>query len=93
VLALARHRQTVVWIGLVFATMLAWGLSADHAFDGDTARRLATCGVLLVAFVKVRFVGLHFMELGHAPRVLRGCFDAWVIVVLVTLVALYLTGG
>jgi hypothetical protein len=93
VLDLVRHRQTLVWLGLVAATLVSWWLSAAHALDSSTARQVATCAVLVVAFAKVGLVGWHFMELGGAPRVLRGFFAAWVLVVLAVLVGLYLARG
>lgn len=90
-LELLRHRTTAVWAGLVAATLLAWWLSADHAFgDSDAARSLTTVAVLLVAFVKVRFVLRDFMELRSAPAILRRIGDAWVIGMPVALVAMYL---
>jgi hypothetical protein len=48
-----------------------------------------TAAVLAVAFVKVRLIGIHFMELGTAPRVLRGLFEGYVVVVALALFALY----
>lgn len=90
---LARHRSTAVWLALVVATLVSWLLGAHHDFGGGTARTLATTGVLIVAFVKVRFVGLDFMELRAAPLALRMCFEAWIAVVLPVLVTLYLAGS
>lgn len=84
-----RQRITVVWFGLVLATLLSWLLSSEHVFDSATARTLTTVAILGVAFVKVRYVGLDFMELRHAPRALRVVFDVWMLVVYGMLVGLY----
>ena len=46
--------------------------------------------ILLIAFVKVRFVGRYFMELRHAPLGLAAAFDAWIVVVAATLIGLFL---
>jgi hypothetical protein len=62
----------------------------EHAFDGHTARIVTTICILAVAFIKIRFVGLDFMELRHAPRLLLLIFDAWMALVFVILVAMYL---
>ena len=46
----------------------------------------------LGAFGKAWIVGREFMELRHAPLVLRAIFGGWVVVVGTTLTVLYLTG-
>ncbi len=45
--------------------------------------------MLLIAFVKARLIGLEFMELRAAPRLLRLIFEAWTVVACTTLLALY----
>jgi hypothetical protein len=42
---------------------------------------LASVLILLIAFMKVRLVGLYFMELREAPVALRGLFQGYCIVV------------
>lgn len=69
---LLRGPFAVVWLFLIAATLLSWYLGADH---GIHDHRVATAVILLVAFVKVRFVGLYFMELRDAPRRLRTLFE------------------
>jgi hypothetical protein len=46
--------------------------------------------IFVVAFVKVRFVGLYFMELRQAPVILRSLFEGWCVVVCLLLAGLYL---
>ncbi|WP_028933683.1 cytochrome C oxidase subunit IV family protein [Pseudonocardia spinosispora] len=75
---LVRSRATLVWAGLFLATLLTWWLGTDHGLTGATGRRIATGIVLVVAFAKIRFVGLDFMELRSAPRWLRTVFEGWV---------------
>jgi hypothetical protein len=89
---LLQRRATAVWVGLVLATVVAWQLSLEYAFDGATARAMTTAAILAVALVKARYVGLDFMELRHAPRVLRMIFNAWIFGVYGVLVRLYLFG-
>jgi hypothetical protein len=64
----------IAWTALVLATLASWRLGTDHGPSSDT---LAGAGVLLVGFIKVRVVGLYFMDLREAPRNLRGVFEAW----------------
>lgn len=80
-------RVAMVWAGLIGATLLSWWLGADHGIAGI---RAASVAVLVVAFVKVRFVGLHFMDLRSAPPALRGAFEAWCLTVALLVIALYL---
>jgi len=80
----ASTRVAVVWLVLLAATFLSWE-SAHSAGE----YRLASTVVLLIAFLKVRLIGLEFMELRSAPRVLRFIFEAWVVVACATLLALY----
>ena len=44
---------------------------------------------MLVAFIKVRLVGLHFMELRSAPLALRTLFEAYVVVVFTVVIVMY----
>jgi len=78
-----------IWLVLVAATLASWSLGSGHGLS-----RGATAGVavLVVAFVKVRLVGLYFMELRSAPIPLRLAFEAWVLVVGGVLIGLYLSG-
>lgn len=83
----AERRIHVVWAVLVAATVGSWFVGSGHAAAGHA---VATLAVLSIAFAKVRLVGIHFMEIGTAPRWLRAAFEGYVVVVLVALVALYL---
>lgn len=81
----APARVAVVWFVLLAATLLSWE-SARSAGD----YRLASVVVLLIAFLKARLIGLEFMELRTAPRMLRSIFEAWTVVACAALLALYL---
>jgi len=73
---LVKTSATPIWVLLVLATVYSWWVGADDSAGAD-GQQLATVSILAVAFVKVRFVGMHFMELRHAPLPLRGLFHAW----------------
>src|ERR1700753_3052176 len=70
---LLRGPFVIVWFILIGATLLVWYLGAEQGV-GDT--RLTTVLIMIVAFIKVRFVGLYFMELRDAPIPLRLIFEA-----------------
>jgi Prokaryotic Cytochrome C oxidase subunit IV len=78
---LLRTRTTAVWLLLTVATVLSWALG--------THRGLAIA-ILVIAFVKIRFVGLYFMELRGAPPALRAVSETYCLAVLLTLSAMYL---
>jgi hypothetical protein len=81
-----RKRASVVWAVLMAATCVStWMLSRD-AFTPV----IATVAVFVIATVKVRYVILDFMELRHAPLVVRVAFEAWPLLVTSLVLAYYL---
>ncbi|WP_182379347.1 cytochrome C oxidase subunit IV family protein [Nocardioides sp. WS12] len=84
---LFRSKATVVWVFLILATVLSWALGTDHGFVDD--HTTASTIIMVVAFVKVRFVGLYFMELNHAPLALRLLLEVWCLVVCLATLGFY----
>lgn len=78
---LARSRSTAIWSLLIAATLLSCWLGVHEL--GFVSGSLGGPGavILLVAFVKVRFVGRYFMELREAPTPLPVLMDAYCLVV------------
>ena len=68
-----------IWLLLMSATAGSWVLGSENQ---GTA-------LMLVAFIKVRLVGLHFMELRAAPLALRTLFEAYVVVVFTVIIVMY----
>ncbi len=85
---LLRDRTTAVWALLVALTCVSWTLG----LEAGRGVQIGTTVVLVIAFIKVRFVGLEFMELRRADRILRSLFELWVLVVGGTVIGLYLIG-
>lgn len=83
---LLRGPFAIVWLGLIGATLLSWYLGADH---GVHNHHVVTTLILIVAFVKVRFVGLYFMELRDAPRRLRALFEMHCVIVCTAMLTVY----
>ncbi len=75
-MALGRTRSTAVWLALVSATMFSWWLGTGHG-RSTGGHQLASSAIIVIAFIKVRFIGMYFMELRRAPLWLRGLFDAY----------------
>lgn len=86
---LLRTKTTLVWFVLVVATAFSWALGTNHGFS-SADHTMASVVILLVAFVKVRFIGLWFMELRHAPTVLRSLFELYCAVVAALTITLFL---
>ena len=84
---LLRTRITLVWFVLVAATAFSWEMG--HGVGLHDLRQ-ASVAIIVVAFIKVRFVILDFMEIRHAPIWMRIVGETWVVVVCSILVGLYL---
>jgi apolipoprotein N-acyltransferase len=82
-----RSALVYVWAGLLIATVLSYWLGAEHAIGSTTP--VYSVLIVFVAFVKVRFIGLYFMELRSAPRRLRAAYEAWCLAACATLIAIY----
>jgi hypothetical protein len=72
--ALLHRRVTLVWAALVGITLVSWWLGVRYGLDEE---RIAAVALMILGYVKVRLIGLHFMELRDAPRWLRLLFEAW----------------
>ena len=79
-------RITVVWLLLVAATAVSWEMGHGAGFRD---LRLASASIIVIAFIKVRFVILDFMEIRNAPLPMRLIGELWVVVICTTLVTLY----
>jgi hypothetical protein len=84
-----RRNLTAIWLLLMLATALSWWFGSPHR---DGVHVGASIAVLLIAFVKVRLVMWHFMELRHAPRPLRWLADGWIALCCSVLLGLYWIG-
>ncbi|HEU0198884.1 MAG TPA: cytochrome C oxidase subunit IV family protein [Burkholderiaceae bacterium] len=84
----AAARAGAVWLILVTATVLSWGLVEHHAVPA----RIATTVALAIAAFKARLVFLHFMELHSAPWPWRVLFEAWALLCVVAILTAYWLG-
>jgi hypothetical protein len=84
-LQFVRNRAGVSWLILIAATVVSWALGADHGTGS-----LVVLVVLAIAALKVRLVGLDFMELRHAPIPLRAAFEIYCFAIWAVLSGLYL---
>ena len=89
-IALILSRKTLILFVLAGATLLSWGMGHGAGF-GDI--RNASTSIIVLALIKIRYVILEFMELRHAPLLVRIVAEAWVAVVCLALVVLYWNGA
>ncbi|BBX62376.1 hypothetical protein MSAS_15500 [Mycobacterium saskatchewanense] len=84
--SLVREKISVVWLALIVATLTSWLLGVGH----ELPTAYAAVSIIIIAFIKVRFVGRYFMELRHAPAFLQAIFEGWTLIVASVLTGLYL---
>jgi hypothetical protein len=84
-LGFARSRAGVSWLVLIAATLLSYALGAEHGI-GSTV----VVVVFGIAAIKVRLIGLDFMELRSAPTSLRVTFESYCLALWAALSGLYL---
>ena len=84
--SLLLSRTSLVWLLLVAATALSWQVGHGVGFDDI---RHAGIAILVVAFIKVRYVILEFMEIRGAPVFMRVIAETWVVVACTILVVLF----
>lgn len=87
--ALAFQRATVSFGLLILATGLSFWLTVGHGAAVLHEREAVLwTQVIILAFIKVRWVLLDFMELRSAPVKLRALFEFWAAAVACLLIAL-----
>jgi hypothetical protein len=85
--ALLLSRTSLIWLLLVAATALSWEVGHGFGLHGP---RQAGVAIIVVAFIKVRYVLLDFMEIRHAPIAMRGAAEVWAVGVCGVLIAMFL---
>lgn len=91
---LARQRATVVFALLIVLTLVSFWLTVGHGGSGfHEAQKAIWTQVIVLAFVKIRWILLDFMELRSAPIKLRLLFEGWAAGLAVALIAVNLLVG
>ena len=87
-------RLAIVW--LVLSAMTLAYVWLDHSADNGgllRASTVVTVSVMVIALVKVRIIFREFMEVRHAPVLLRRLTDGWVVLMAVCLLGSYFIGS
>ena len=82
---------TIVWIVLLFLTIISGVISERIFMPSDLSRGTAAVILLSIAFLKIRLIIIHFMEIGHAALPLRILLEVWVFATFSILLFLYFT--
>ncbi|WP_082948836.1 cytochrome C oxidase subunit IV family protein [Mycobacterium sp. 1274756.6] len=72
---LLRDRIGLIWLFLVAATSVTWWLGRGHGPE-SLAPEFINVTIIAVGAVKLRLIGLHFMELRSAPTRFRWIFES-----------------
>jgi hypothetical protein len=89
---LFEKRLLVVWLALSAITMVSVWIGSLDGRGVLTANVAVTSGAIVIALVKVRIIFREFMEVRHAPALLRRVTDAWVVLTGVILLGTYFVG-
>ncbi|MBJ7338339.1 cytochrome C oxidase subunit IV family protein [Mycolicibacterium sp.] len=85
------RRTTLVWITLCAITIGSWWLAPGHRGDSVAVASVPiTVAVIVLGFIKGRLIIRTFMEVRAAPRWLRLSTDAWLVVLWMAILAIYL---
>ncbi len=71
-------------------TVVSWWLAPGHARGAAVASVPITVAVVLLGFIKGRLIIRYFMEVRTAPRWLKVATDAWLVVLWLAILAIYL---
>ena len=92
----ATFNKRLMFVWLVLTAMTLAYIWLDHSADDDGVYRastVVTVSAIVIALVKVRIIFREFMEVRHAPVMLRRLTDAWVLIIGVCLLGSYFIGS
>jgi hypothetical protein len=86
----APARLPLTWIALSAITLVSWWIGARHGHGAFEPNAAVSFAVLAIAVVKVRVILREFMEVRHAPVLLRRVTDAWLVLLVAAVTTAYL---
>jgi caa(3)-type oxidase subunit IV len=84
---LMRAPASVAWLALCGLTVLSWMLGTGTDLGQD--QLFASLAIIAVAVFKIRLIGLYFMELREAPKIMRVVMEVYCAALLVLLAGLF----
>ena len=88
------NRRLLIVLAILTAMTQIYVVLDQRADDAGSLRgsTVVTVAAILIALVKVRIIFREFMEVRHAPALLRRLTDAWVLLMGVALLGSYFIG-
>jgi len=81
---------TYAWLVLTVITIVSWWLAPGHSGGVAVPNVAITVAVIVLGFIKGRLIIRYFMEVRTAPRWLKVATDAWLAVLWLGILAIYL---
>ncbi|MDB5973112.1 MAG: hypothetical protein JWQ90_5562 [Hydrocarboniphaga sp.] len=88
-----KTRLSLVWLALSAITVISWWIGSKHGQQAFVSSAAITYSVILMAALKIRVIVSEFMEVRHAPPLLRHLMDAWLAFLVISLLGLYSIGA
>jgi hypothetical protein len=85
-------RLIFVWLALSAITLAQLGLGSLGERGSLTPNAALTSSAIVMALVKVRVIMREFMEVRHAPVLLRRLTDLWIVLTGASLLGSYFVG-
>jgi hypothetical protein len=85
-------RLTVIWLALCAITLAQLQVGSGDGRTGLTPNAAIAASAILIALIKVRVILREFMEVRHAPALLGGLTDLWVVLTGAILLGGHLAG-
>jgi caa(3)-type oxidase subunit IV len=86
----ATRAITYAWLVLVTITIVSWWLAPGHSGGVAVPNVAITVAVVVLGFIKGRLIIRYFMEVRGAPRWLKLTTDAWLAVLWLAVLGIYL---
>jgi hypothetical protein len=85
-------RLIVVWLALSTITIAQLGIASFDRQAAFTPNAAIASSAILIALVKTRIIFREFMEVRHAPVLLRRLTDLWLVLTGAILLGCYFAG-
>jgi len=85
-------RLLVVWLALSAITFVSVWMGLLDDGDAITPNAAIASSAIAIALIKTRIIFREFMEVRHAPLLLRRLTDGWLLLTAVSLLGAYFGG-
>jgi hypothetical protein len=86
-------RLVVVWLALSAITIAQLGVASLEGRAARASNAAVAASAIVIALIKVRLIVREFMEVRHAPVLLRRLTDLWIVSTGAILLGCYFVGA